>query len=159
MSSISSASSSTTARRPRQVERAAFEVIAQTARRADDDMRAMRQAATFLRGIHAADARRDARARLGIEPGEFAADLQRQFARRRDDQRERQAGGRQLPVDHQFVGEGEPERDGLARAGLRGDDEIAADRALLDDLRLDGGERVVATRDEGFRQKRGDRFK
>jgi hypothetical protein len=49
----------------RQVERAAFQVIAQAARRADDDMRAWRQHAAFASRVHAAHAGGDARAGLG----------------------------------------------------------------------------------------------
>ena len=49
MSSISSASSSTATRERRQVERAAFEMVAQAPGRADDDMRAMAERAALLR--------------------------------------------------------------------------------------------------------------
>ncbi len=48
----------------REVERAAFKVIAQPSRRADDDMRAMGERAAFLGRIHPADAGGDA----GREP-------------------------------------------------------------------------------------------
>src|SRR3546814_19546816 len=40
----------------RQVERPAFEMVAQPARRADDDMHALIQRPAFLAGVHAADA-------------------------------------------------------------------------------------------------------
>src|SRR3546814_3636221 len=56
----------------RQVERPAFEMVAQPARRADDDMHALIQRPAFLAGVHAADAGRDASTRFGIEPAEFA---------------------------------------------------------------------------------------
>ena len=73
----------------RQVQRPAFEMVAQPPGRADDDRGAAAQIAPFLARIHPADAGGDANARPGIEPGKLAADLQRQFARGGDDQRER----------------------------------------------------------------------
>ena len=54
-------------------------------------------------------------------------DLQRQLAGRRDDQRQRLAGGLEaLGVAEQGRGHGEAEGDGLAGAGLRGDEQVAA---------------------------------
>ena len=67
-------------------------MIAQPARRADHDMGAARQFAALAARIHAADAGDDARAGIVIEPAQFALHLQRQFARGRDDQRQRLAG-------------------------------------------------------------------
>ena len=77
----------------RHAQRPAFQVIAQTARRAHHDMRAVIQFAPLAARIHAAHARHDARARIMIQPGQFALHLQRQFAGRRDDQRQRIACG------------------------------------------------------------------
>jgi len=51
-----------------EIETATFEMIAQTTRRADDDMGAGLELAGFRAGIHAADARHDARARRLVEP-------------------------------------------------------------------------------------------
>src|SRR3546814_4283816 len=65
-----------------EVERAAFEMVAQPPRRAADDMYALVQRAALAARVHAADAGRDARAGPGIEPAEVAADLERPFARR-----------------------------------------------------------------------------
>ena len=138
-----------------EVERAAFEVIAQAARRADDDMRAVAERATLLAGVHAADAGRDARMRFLIQPHQLAADLQREFARRCDDQREGEARRRQRAVDEQFARHGEAEGDRLARTGLGGDDEIAAGGFRFDYRGLDGGRRFIATGDERFSEKRG----
>ena len=56
----------------RQVERAAFQMIAQPAGRADDDVRAACQCAALLHRVHAADAGDDARAGVGVEPVELA---------------------------------------------------------------------------------------
>ncbi len=60
--------------------------------RADDDMGATLQRAAFGARVHAADAGGDGGAGFGVEPGEFAHDLKRQFARRCDDEGERRAG-------------------------------------------------------------------
>ena len=51
------------------IEAAALDVVAQTARRADDDMHAFGEAPPLLTRIHAADASRDARLGVTIEPG------------------------------------------------------------------------------------------
>jgi hypothetical protein len=46
----------------REVERAAFEMVAQAPGGADDDVRAVAELAALLRGVHPADAGGDARA-------------------------------------------------------------------------------------------------
>ena len=59
-----------------------------------------------------------------IKPAEFALDLHRQLARRRDDQRQRIAGrAHRLGAFQQGVGHGEAKGDGLARTGLAADDD------------------------------------
>ncbi|EQB30589.1 hypothetical protein M529_19780 [Sphingobium ummariense RL-3] len=132
-----------------EIERAALQMIAQAARRADDDMRAAVQRPPFPAGVHAADAGRDPGARVAIEPFQFPADLQRQLARRRDDERQRGGGIGQLAiVAQQLARHGEAEGNGLARSGLRRDDEVAAGGLPLGDLRLDGGEGFIALGDE-----------
>ena len=73
----------------RQIQRAAFNMIAQTARRADHDMRAAFQRALFVAVIHATDAGRHLRPRRSVQPFQLSLDLQGQFARRRHDQRHR----------------------------------------------------------------------
>ena len=70
-------------------------MVAQPAGRADHDMGALASSAALAARIHAADAGDDARAGMLIEPGQFALHLQRQFARRRDDQRQRLRGAAQ----------------------------------------------------------------
>ena len=138
-----------------EVERAAFKVIAQPPRRADHDVRAMVQRAAFLAGVHAPDAADDPGAGLGIEPGQLAADLQGEFAGRRDHQRKWSRSLRQLVFGQQFVSDGEAESDGLARSGLRRNHQIAATRARLKHLGLDRGQRGIAMRGERFGEKRG----
>ena len=72
----------------RRVEGAAFDVIAQPSRRADHDVRAALQDPAFFAHVHAADAGRDGRPRQFEQPFQLALDLQRQFPRRGDGQRQ-----------------------------------------------------------------------
>jgi hypothetical protein len=107
-------------------------------------------------GVHAADAGDDARLSLRVKPFEFALDLQRQFARRRDDE----GGGRELRFERvglaQKLGrEGETEGDGLAGAGLRGDDEIAPGGLIGQHGGLHGGGFGIAVFGQGFAQNGG----
>ena len=138
-----------------EIERAALQVIAQPPRGADDNMRAMVQRAAFLAGVHAAHAADDPRAGFGVEPGQFAADLEREFAGRRDHQRERSLGEqRQCAIDQQFIADRKSKRDSLARAGLRRNNQIAAARALFDHGGLNRGKGSIAMRGERFGKKR-----
>ncbi len=142
-----------------EIERAPFEMVAKPARRADDDVGAAGQVATLLRRIHPADAGRDPRAGLAIEPDELAADLQRQLAGRRDHQGDRlQRIGEGAAGLEQLRGDGEAEGDGLARAGLGRDDEVAALGLGLEDGGLDGRGRRIAARGERFAEKRRQIF-
>jgi hypothetical protein len=141
-----------------QVERASFEMVAQAPRRANDNMRALRQVAALLGRIHAADAGRDPRARLAVEPDELAADLQRQLARRRDYQRHRFANEGDLAVlAQQLRRHGKPESNGFAGAGLRRDDEVPPFRALFEHGGLHGRGRGIATGGKRFGEKRRER--
>jgi hypothetical protein len=149
MSSISSASSSTTKRRARQVERAAFEMVAQAAGRAHHDMRAVVELATFLRRVHPADAGGDAQPGFFIEPGEFAADLERQFARGSNGQRQR-CTGRRHAIVQQIGGHGHAERNRLARSGLGGNQEIAANGLVLEHSGLDRSRLGIAAGGKGL---------
>ena len=72
----------------RGVETSALQVVAQAAGRADDDVAAIGERALLAAHVHAADAGGDARAGRAVEPDQLAVDLQRQFAGRRDDQRQ-----------------------------------------------------------------------
>ncbi len=111
----------------RQIQRAALEVIAQAAGRADHDVTAAVQRLTLDLGIHAADAGDDPRAGLGIEPLQLVGDLKRQFAGRGDDQGHRRAElGEFLGLAQQGRGEGQTEGDGLAGTGLGRDQQVAA---------------------------------
>ena len=67
-------------------------MVAQPAGRADDDVGALCQRAALAPRVHAADAGDHAGTGLGVEPGQFALDLQRQFAGRRDTRASGRAG-------------------------------------------------------------------
>jgi hypothetical protein len=102
------------------VEPVALDMVAQAAGRADDDMGALIEQRGLAARVHAADAGDDAGIGVFVEPGELALDLQRQFARRRDDQRQRLAGAAEgFGLAEQGRGDGEPIGDSLAGAGLR----------------------------------------
>ncbi len=103
----------------RNVEAPAAQMIAQPPGRADDDVRPRLQFALLAARIHAADAGDDPRAGMLIQPGQLALDLQRQLARRRNDQRQRRRGPLEpLGVAQQVRRHREPIGHGLARAGL-----------------------------------------
>lgn len=130
-------------------------MVAQTARRADDDVRAVAERPTLARGVHAADAGGDAGTGPGIEPFQLAADLQRQLAGRRDDQRHRRARlGQVIAAAQQLARHRKTEGDGLARAGLSRHDQVAALGVILDNGGLDGGRGGIAARGKGSRQYR-----
>ena len=76
-----------------QIERAAFQMIAQPPRGADHDLRAVLERAAFAHRVHPADAGRHPHTAGLIEPGQFTADLQGQFARGRDHQGQGRPGG------------------------------------------------------------------
>ncbi|CUS45248.1 hypothetical protein MGWOODY_Smn1605 [hydrothermal vent metagenome] len=139
-----------------EIERAALDMVAQAARRADDDMRAARQGAAFARRVHAADTGGDARAGLFIQPAELAADLERKLTGRRDGEGERRAGRRQRAfLAEKLRRDGEAEGDRLAGTGLCRDDHVAALGLRLDHRGLDWSGRGVATGGERFGEKRG----
>ena len=120
-------------------------MVAQTPRRADHDVAAALQRLAFGSRIHAAHTRGDLAARLAIEPGEFALDLQGQFARRRDDQGHRQVGCVETGVvAEQGRGERHAESGCLARAGLGRDQQVAPVGLFRDHGGLDFGEGRIA---------------
>ena len=136
------------------VKRAALDMVAQAARGADDDLGAAFQRAAFGPVIHTADAGGDLRAGLGVKPAQFARDLQGQFARRRDGQRQRQARLRQQrAVVQQVFGHGDAKGHRLARAGLRRHQQVAAPRLGGQHGLLHRGQAGIAL----GRQRRGQR--
>ena len=153
MSSISSASSSTATRSADRSSAPRSRWSRSRPGRADDDMRAALQRAALLHRVHAADAGHDAGAGRGIEPFEFLADLDGEFAGRGDDQAERLARPGRAVAFEQLAGDGEAEGDGLAGAGLGRDDQVAALGFVRDDRGLDWGQRVIAARSQRFRER------
>jgi hypothetical protein len=122
-------------------------MVAKPSGRADHDIGAMIQRPPLLGRIHAADAGRDPRACRAVEPGKLAADLESELAGRGDDQ------GRGLSLDsdaaalvEQLRRHRQAEGDGLARAGLGRDDQVAAVRLRLEDGGLDRGRLGIAAR-------------
>jgi hypothetical protein len=90
-------------------------VIAQPPRRADHDVSARGKLALFAARIHAADAGNHARIGMLIEPGEFALDLQGEFARWRDDQGKRCGGSLEpLGTPQKILCNRQPIGDGFA---------------------------------------------
>ena len=133
-------------------------MVAEAAGGADDDVATAGERLGFAAGVHAADAGEDAAAGLLVEPGEFGVDLDGELAGGGDHQRERQAGAAEaLFVAEERGGECEAVGDGLAGAGLGGDEQIRA-RGRAEHGLLDGGQRVVAARVEGRAQCGTDRF-
>ena len=144
----------------RQLQRAAFQMVAQAARRANHQMRALVQGAAFALGVHPANAGGDPGAGPGIEPVQFARDLQRQFARRGDHQRQRRTRrGQHAVLGQQFVGHGEAKGHRLARTGLGGHDHVAAAGFIFQNRRLDGGEGGVAMAGQSLAQGVGNSVK
>jgi len=148
----------------REVQRAALKVIAQPPRRADDDMRAVRQRAPLAAGVHAANTGGDPRVRIGVQPAQLLGDLQRQLARGGDDQRQRQSRRRQHVAavvigGQQLVGDGDAKGDRLARPSLRGDQQVAAMCIGFGDGRLNGGEFGIAAGTERAGEHGGKRGK
>jgi hypothetical protein len=116
----------------------------------------LRQGAHLLADVHAADAGRHARTGLGIEPGQLALDLEREFTGRRDDQRERlRRVAEALFAGEELFGKGEPKGDRLAGAGLCGHEQVAAARVGFKDGRLDGGGQLVTAFGQRRRQQGG----
>ncbi len=139
----------------RRVKGAAFDMVAQPAWRADDDMGACLEGAALGALVHAADAGNDARAGVMVEPLQFAGDLQRQFARRRDDERERRGGvGEFFAGADQLGAHGEAEGHGLAGAGLGGNENVAPLRLGPQHGGLDRGGLLVVVLCERAGQRR-----
>lgn len=117
---------------------APLQVIAQTPRRAHHDMDAVGELAPLARRIHAANQSDYPRAGLAVKPRELALNLDREFSRWRDDQRQRLTRRPQrVGAFQQRVGDRQTIGDRLARARLRRDQQIAALGFGLQDRGLD----------------------
>ncbi|MEY9666352.1 hypothetical protein ABIE80_005060 [Bradyrhizobium diazoefficiens] len=137
------------------VETATAQMIAQPARRADDDVRAGRQLALLAPRIHAADTGDDAPVSMLVQPGQFALNLQGKLAGRRHDQGERRARPLE-PLDaiKQILGQGQSVSEGLAGAGLGRDQEVAACGLLGEHGELNGGRTVVVALGQSSGERR-----
>ena len=134
-----------------QFQRAAFNMVAQAARGAHNDMGAAFQRAAFLAGVHAPDARCHARPGAGIQPFDFAAHLQRQFARGCHDQRQGGGGCAQtrFALQQRFC-DGQAKPHGFPRPGLRRYQKVGTGQFGRGDRLLNLGQGVVPAFCEGF---------
>ena len=142
---------------PRQVQRFAVNVVAQTARRADHNMRTAIQRALFAAVIHTTHAGRNLRPGTGIKPFQFACHLQRQFARRRDHQSQRAVGVKQLVLPGQnLVSNGNTEGNGFARTGLRRNQNVTSLGFGGQHGLLHGSQSFIALSRQSRGQRRGN---
>ena len=130
----------------RSVDGAALEMIEEPTRRADDDGRPGAERASLVAVVAAAGDGSDLHAQRRVEPRELDLHLGGELARRRDDER---AGAgcalrRGAGVTLDGLANDEPDRERLARAGLRADPEITPDVRGVEDRLLNGRERGVA---------------
>ena len=108
------------------IQRPAHDVVAQSARRANNDMSTARQCPPLVPHVHTADTGRNQRAGLGIKPAQLAHDLKGQFAGWRHDQRQWRLGAGEMCFRSQKRGcQSQPEADSLARSGLRRHQQIS----------------------------------
>ncbi len=112
-----------------EVERAAFDVVAQAAGRSDHHVGAGLQGAALGARVHAADAGRDPGAGVGEEPLQFPADLQGELAGGGDHEGQRRLGAAEVRrLAQEAPREREAESHGLAGAGLGRNQQVAAVR-------------------------------
>ena len=138
----------------RNIEPAAPQMVAEPSGRADHDVGARGELTLLAARIHAADAGDHARVRMLIEPGEFAMHLKRQFARRRDDQRQGSGGPLEpLGAIQQVVRKRQTIGDRFAGAGLRRNQQVAAGGIVGQHRGLDLRQAIEVA----FRQSSGER--
>ncbi len=142
------------------VDRAAIEVIQEPPGRAHDHLGALRERAPLVAQAHAARGRGDARAELRVEPRQLLFDLLRELARGRDHERfgPRDLGERlaRLLFARGERAQHEADRDGLARAGLRRDAQIAVRERGIEHPPLHFSERGEPPRFEGPMEGRAE---
>ena len=100
----------------------------------------------------AADAAEDddgAEPGTGREAADALVDLQREFARRRQDQHAGAVGAQAAAVVQQVLDDRQGEGAGFAGAGLGDAEQVASGQKLRNGARLDGGRRRVAERQNG----------
>jgi hypothetical protein len=121
----------------RQVAKPLFDQIEQTAGRRDDDVDARLERLDLVELTDAAEDRHHARLQVAAEALEPGGDLRHEFARRREDEDARAPLGGRAGIGGEPVEQRQRERGGLARAGLRHAEHVAALQQLRDRLRLD----------------------
>ena len=129
-----------------EVEHALLVEVDQAARRADQDVHAVLEVAPLLLVVHAAEGEAELHARVLPEDLRVVVDLHGEFARRRDDQRERRvdlARRRHLAAQDAGV-QRDQERGGLAGAGLGLPGHVEAGERPRQGLGLDRGAALEA---------------
>ena len=134
-----------------QDERVARDEVEHAPDRPDDDLRALLELGLLRADRRAAEDGDGVDAAVAAVRAQRLGDLDAELARRRQDQRLRVRVLRIDEVDHR-----EPERGGLARAGLRLADHVAPLEQLGDGLLLDGARGLVADVAKGVEDGGGE---
>ena len=134
MSSIRSASSSTSTSRPDSDGVRLLEVVEQPSGRGDDDVHAAAEGVLLRAHPHAAEHRRARQRRVHRELPQVLLDLRRELTRRRQHERPRHAAR----LVHQPVQDGQEERRGLAAPRHRAGEQVSSLERGRDRLLLDG---------------------
>ena len=133
-----------------EVDVVALDVVTQTARRGDDNMRASVERATLGARVHAADTGGDNGTGFAIEPRQLTADLHGQLAGWGNNECQRRAGLTEMGVvTEQCRGDGEAKAHRLARAGLGGYQQVAVVQRGVCDSLLHGGKSFVSLLSKG----------
>jgi hypothetical protein len=128
-------------------------VIPQPSWRADHHVGAVRQGATFPAHVGAADAGDDPEPEARVKPLQLAADLQRQLPRRCNDQHAGPVGSTVIRVRcYEVRRRAQAVGDGLARAGLRRDQQVAPGGLRLQHGCLHGRRLGIAAGGQSFKQ-------
>ncbi len=140
---------------PARNQSVALDVIAQTTRGSNDDMRAFRKLAALEPAVHATDAGDNPCAGILVEPTQLAFDLEGEFARRRNDKRNGRGDLAHLLVfAENRRGDSQAVSDRLAGTGLCGDEDIPRLRFLGQHSGLNRRRVVVIALGERASQRR-----
>jgi hypothetical protein len=139
----------------RNIKATAPQMVAKPSGRTDYDVGARGELTLLTARVHAADAGNHARVRVLIEPGEFAMHLKCQFARRRDDQRQRSRGAFEpFGAVEQVVRKRQAIGDRFAGAGLCRNQQVAAGGIVGENCGLHLSQPIEVA----FRQSSGERW-
>ncbi len=134
----------------------AFEVL-QAAGRGDEDIDAARKGANLRRKADAAENRGVRELEELAVGAEALRDLRGEFAGRGEDKRAGTLRRGRCGIRGEPLQDGQRERGGLARAGLRHADQVAALQKERNGLRLDGRGNGVVLFAEGAQKRLGER--